>query len=246
VTSEKKNTVGLISSVLLEGDLLIKELGLAWKRKQQGLLWYEGRKSGQEIVFCISGIGKTNAAHAATLLVKDHSPSLVVNFGIGGAYPSSRLHIGDIAVATREVYADEGVWLKDGFHSLELMGIPLARNRGKTLFNEFPLDKRLAWKALKSAELIADVASGTFATVSTCTGTKKRGVEISKRLNAICENMEGAAVAHICSLYGPRFVEIRGVSNMVEDRDTSKWNIGLAAGNCQRAVIEFLKRERIN
>jgi futalosine hydrolase len=242
---EKKKTVGLISSVLFEGDLLILELGLTLKRKSRGLSWYEGRAAGWEIVFCISGIGKTNAAHAATLLAKDHSPSLVLNFGIGGAYPSSGLGIGDIAVAAREVYADEGVWLKGGFHSLKIMGIPLARNREKTHFNEFPVDKKLTGKALKSAKLISGAASGTFATVSTCTGTKKRAGEISKRYDAICENMEGAAVAHICFLSGLRFVEMRGISNMVEDRDTSKWDIGLAAGNCQKAVIEFLKREGI-
>jgi len=40
--------------------------------------------------------------------------------------------------------------------------------------------------------------------------------------------MEGAAVAHICSMYGIPVIEIRGISNIIEDRDMKKWNIPLA------------------
>jgi futalosine hydrolase len=84
------------------------------------------------------------------------------------------------------------------------------------------------------------VKSGPFLTLSTCTGTSKRVKELEKTFHAICENMEGAAVAHICTLYGIPMVEIRGISNVVEDRDKKKWNIKLASKNCQKVVIEFL------
>jgi nucleoside phosphorylase len=40
--------------------------------------------------------------HAATLHRK-FSPSAVINFGIGGAYPSGA-EIGDIAIADKEIY----------------------------------------------------------------------------------------------------------------------------------------------
>ena len=52
--------------------------------------------------------------------------------------------------------------------------------------------------------------------------------------------MEGAAVAHVCAMYKIPVIEMRGVSNIVEDRDRSKWDLALAAENCQKAVIEVL------
>ncbi|MCG2813516.1 MAG: hypothetical protein L6245_02435, partial [Thermodesulfovibrionales bacterium] len=82
--------------------------------------------------------------------------------------------------------------------------------------------------------------SGTFVTVSTATGTGRRAREIEKRFDAICENMEGAAVAHVCAMYGIPMLEIRGISNIVEDRDRSKWDVKTAAENCQKTVLTFL------
>jgi futalosine hydrolase len=90
-----------------------------------------------------------------------------------------------------------------------------------------------------------NVRIGAFVTVSTTTGTDKRAREIEKRFNAICENMEGAAVAHVCAMYGIPMVEIRGISNIVEDRDRSKWDIKKAAENCQKIILALIKEGRI-
>lgn len=201
-------------------------------------------------------MGKVNAAHAATNLAHEYSPSLLLNIGIGGAYPSSGLSVGDIAVAEKEIYGDEGVILKNGFYGTDFIGIPLLMKGRKKYFNEFSLDRHLTIKAVRAAQLIthhpapggssgADsspitVKQGTFLTFSTCTGTKKRAAELEKRYGAICENMEGAAIAHICTLYSIPFVEMRGISNIIEARDLSRWNIKLAAENCQKAALEFL------
>jgi futalosine hydrolase len=194
-------------------------------------------------------MGKVNAAHAAAVLIERFSPAAIILFGIGGAYPSSGLCIGDIAVAEKEVYGDEGVLTKEGFRTTDFIGIPLVKKGGRRLYNEFRLDKRLAGLACKSSGLgskrsprVPAVCSGTFLTLSTCTGTRRRALELEKRFGAICENMEGAAVAQVCSCYGVPFAEVRGISNIVEDRDLKRWDIPLAAGNAQRAVVELLRR----
>ena len=200
-----------------------------------------GAIAGKRVFFGVSGIGKTNAAHAATVLIEKFSPSCIVSFGIGGSYISSGLRVGDIAVAEKEVYADEGVLLKDGLHSFEITGIPLLKVRGRKYFNEFPADRRLSRLALKASGTVAHCKSGVFLTVSACTGTGKRAGELAEKFVPICENMEGAAVAHICRIYGIPFVEVRGISNIVEDRDMKKWDIELASENCQKAVLQFLE-----
>ena len=238
--------IALISSVPEEGKLLIRQL----KKKSvvAGKPAYKGRIHGKEIIYMISGMGKTNAAHATTMLIEKFSPSVIILFGAGGAYPSSGLRVGDIAVAEKEVYGDEGVQLKDGFQGTDFIGIPLLKKGGRKYFNEFPLHAKMLKVVKSSLELIAHrsslitgVKSGAFVTVSTCTGTKKKARELEKRFGAVCENMEGAPVAHLCTLYGVPLVEVRGISNIVEDRDRKKWNMKLATENCQRAVVELLK-----
>jgi len=238
--------IALISSVPEEGKLFTRQL----KKKSivAGKHLYKGRIHGGNVVYMVSGMGKTNAVHGATILLEKFSPSMLILFGVGGAYPSSGLRVGDIAVAEKELYGDEGVMTGDGFLGIEFIGIPLAVKGGKKYFNEFPLDKELAGKALGSLMSVTQpsagsiaAGSGRFVTVSTCTGTRKRALELQKRFGSICENMEGAAVAHICTLYGTPMIEIRGISNIVGDRNSAKWDIRLAAENCQEVVMEVLK-----
>ncbi len=251
----KRYLIGVISSVAEEGALLIGELKKSRNSKNlrvpvsPRLRVYYGTIDGYDIVYMISGMGKTNAAHAATVLIEKYSPDLVVLFGVGGAYPSTGLKVGDIAVAEEEIYGDEGVLDREGFHGAEFIGIPLLKRGRKRYFNKFPLDRTLASRAAEVSELISRhsspvtaARSGVFVTVSTCTGTRKRALELRKKFDAICENMEGASVAHICAIYERPMIELRGISNVVEDRDPSKWNIKLAAENCQRSLMQLLKK----
>lgn len=227
--------IGLISATSVEGGAIRRRL----KKKENN--FYTGKIGTHKIVHAASGIGKANASHTTTLLIEGFSPSLIINFGIGGAYPSSGLGTGDIAVAEREIYGDEGLWLKDGFHTIDSIDIPLLKKGRKQYFNEFMLDRKLIKKVMDSNRPVTNVKYGRFVTVSTCTGTSKRAKELEKRFNAICENMEGAAVAHICAIYGIPMLEIRGISNIVEDRDKDKWDIKTAAENCRRVLLQFLE-----
>ena len=54
--------------------------------------------------------------------------------------------------------------------------------------------------------------------------------------------MEGAAVAHVAHLYGVPVGEVRGISNIVTDRDTSSWRIAEAAAAAQEAVLAWIAR----
>jgi futalosine hydrolase len=180
-------------------------------------------------------MGVTNAAHAATVICERFSPRRIVVFGIGGAYPGSGLKIGNVVIAQKEVYADTGVLLKDGLHGVETTGIELLKKGRKKFFNEFPLDSRLLKKALRELD---GIESGIFATVNATTGTLKRAREIKDRFGAVCENMEGAAVAHVCARYGIPVLEIRGISNIVPRRDG--WDREGAARNSQEALLKVL------
>ncbi len=239
--------IGLISSVPEEGSLILRNIKGCRVSAFPHLRIIQGKVKDKAVLYAVSGLGKSNAAHAATVLIEKYSPDMFILFGVGGAYPSSGLSVGDIAVAEKEIYGDEGLLTKEGFQGMEFIRIPLLEKGRKKYFNEFPLDKRLARRCLSILELAhsplplaTEVKTGPFVTVSACTGTKKRALELEKKHNAICENMEGAAVAHVCAMYKIPVIEMRGVSNIVEDRDRSKWDLARAAENCQKAVIVVL------
>ncbi len=229
--------LALLSSVPFESDKVLTGIRGIREVKIAGKPAYKGKLFGRGVLLMNTGIGKVNAAHSATAVIEHFSIRHVVNFGIGGAYPGAGLGIGDVAVASKEIYGDEGVITSKGWSGVKEIGIPLVKAGGKKYFNEFPLDKKLT----KDIRGSFKIRSGNFITVSSSTGTRKRALELENRFNAVCENMEGAAVAQVCTLYKIRMIEIRGISNVVGVRDKRRWDIELASENCQQAVLEMIK-----
>lgn len=185
----------------------------------------------------VTGMGKTNAAHALTRLLEREPVCGVVSFGIAGAYAGSNLGIGDTALASEAVYGDEGVQTPTGWIGTDGIGIPLVQHPERPLFNSFPLDRsRVAVAAggLAAAGLTARI--GRFVTVSCCAGTTQLGAERAERFGGLCEDMESAALAHVCTLYSVPFLAVRAISNLVKDRDLSCWRLAEAIDAACRAV----------
>lgn len=226
---------GIIASTHLEAGQIVQRLNKPNELVVYEKTFYQGILGiNAPAVICICGVGKANAAHGATLLIEQFKPSIVYIIGVAGAYPSSELDIGEVVIAEKEIYGDEGVLSRDGFHTTEAINLPLLSLRGISYFNEFPLLIPQRFRNLKK---------GAFVTVSTCTGRLDRAREIEKQFHPLCENMEGAAVAHICTLYRIPAVEMRGISNIIGDRDPGPLNrsdILLAADNVQRVFLERL------
>ena len=242
--------IALLSAVSFESEKIPALLNRVRTKSIAGKTVYLGQLSNVNVLLINTGIGKVNAAHAATAVIENFSVQQVINFGIGGAYPASGLYIGDVAVAAKEIYGDEGVINSGGWSDMKAIGIPFVQTKNKKFFNEFPNLKNPPIPPLLKGgkkglqkERFEDfvIKSGTFVTVSTATGTHKRAIELEKSFHAICENMEGAAIAHICTIYNIPMLEIRGISNIVGIRDKRKWDIRRASGNCQKVVLESIK-----
>ena len=224
----------ILSSMPFESEKVIALTKKVRTAKVAGKTVYRGKLSGHDVLLLNSGLGKVNAAHAATCLIENYPVKGVINIGVGGAYPGSGLKIGDVAIASKEIYGDEGVITSKGWDSLKKIGIPLVLDGKKKYFNEFLLNNSLLIKS----QLVTK--SGPFITVSSTTGTRKRAIELEKRFDAICENMEGAAIAQVCTIYKIPMLEIRGISNKVGERDKRKWDLGLASENCQKLLLKLL------
>lgn len=178
----------------------------------------------------ITGVGPVETAVRLTaFLAQTTSPlSGVVNIGVAGAYildGRDNARVLDICLAERELLADFGL-------CSEIEVQPL---RGERLAIEdtFDLDPAL----LHRAESLLAAASipyrrGVFATVSCASATRTRGDMLARRHQALCENMEGAAAARACRHFGLPMLELRCISNLVEDRNLQNWHLQKACARC--------------
>jgi futalosine hydrolase len=232
----------IIAATPQEIVLLEHALGTAVRLKTVAFDYAEGRLGSLPVVICAGGIGKINAATATTALIERHHPRLVINTGCAGAYLESGLSIGELAVASEEFLADEGVLTSMGWQDLRYMAIPTLVRGNRLYHNSLPLSKHAAEKAMQLADYYGvNLVRGRFVTISTCSGTRQRGEDLFRSLRGICENMEGAAVAQVCLRYGIDCLEIRGISNHVDERDMKTWDIPRAVEAAQRFVLKYVE-----
>jgi futalosine hydrolase len=176
-----------------------------------------------------TGVGPVNAAHAVTLFLAGTGAQAIVVCGVGGAYPAAGLRVGDVACAETECYGDLGASSPSGFLDMKALGFPVVETPIQ-LFNELPM------------QLFPVERRVRFVTVSSCTGTDSAARAIEQRTGGAVESMEGAAIAHVAHLHGVPVGEVRGISNMVTDRDTSSWRLKEAASAAQEAVLSWIAR----
>jgi len=203
--------------------------------------WTRGILGNHPVILIETGIGLVNTTHALTVALQQIKPDLVIQTGIGGAYLQAHLNIGDLVIASEENYAELGVITPKGWHPANEIGIPVLKT-DRDYFNTFPLDTDLANEAqtiLKRNQ--ENVMVGPFVTVQQCSGRTDIGNGLAQQFNAICENMEGVAAAQICLQYNIPFLELRAISNQVEDRNKDAWNIPLSLARAQTATAKLIQ-----
>ena len=186
------------------------------------------RCTDERVRIIVTGVGPVNAAHATTIAIIENRPDVIVVCGVGGTYPGAGLKIGDVISAEIEIYGDLGAQSPTCFLDMKALGFPVIA-KPSPLFNELPL------------QVFPTAARARFVTVSTCTGTDSVAHEIASRTSGAVENMEGAAVAHVAQLHGIAVGEVRGISNLVTNRDVKTWKLKEAAVAAQEAVISWLE-----
>jgi futalosine hydrolase len=110
---------------------------------------------------------------------------------------------------------------------MKALGFPVVETPAP-LFNELPM------------QLFPAARRVPFVTLTTCTGTDQNARAIQSRTRGAVENMEGAAVAHVAHLHGVPVGEVRGISNIVTDRDTRSWRLNEAAVAAQEALLSWI------
>lgn len=239
--------IALLAAVRAETELIRASLGECRQTAVNGIDVFHGELYGHAVCLAHSGIGKAAAAATAVTLLANFPAQALWLFGCGGAYPGSGLLIGDLALADREIFGDEGVATAGGFRDLATMGLAM-REAPEPRHNSWPVDRALHdWAQPLLAEHVAGSArlrSGPFVTLSACTGTTAGAADMASRTGGICENMEGAAVALACQQLAVPLLEVRGISNLVEDRDRRRWDLAAGMTAAQHAILALLKAAR--
>lgn len=193
---------------------------LGGKRLQLPAAWEcLSLEGGFDIV--LTGVGKSNASGATGRVLDPSVHRAVFSAGIAGMLPGSGLELLDVVVADRSVFADEGIGTESGFVPMDEAG-----------FGAFP-DGRMHTDHDPGDVLrmiSADARRGGVATVSWCSGSDGCAEGVVSRTGAICEAMEGAAVALAARRIDPtvRTGELRVVSNTTGDRARQRWVLDAA------------------
>ncbi len=167
----------------------------------------------------------------------DQPVRAVLNFGIGGAYlqPIGTLQpaLLDICLAEQEVFGDFGI-------SLPRRWFPLIGRLPESSSLLLMTGLREAGRRLLEGHGLA-CHSGVFITVNAVSGTLRRGEMLRARWQGLCENMEGAAVARVCREFSLPCLELRAISNYVEDRQPANWRLHEACREAGRAAALIIK-----
>ncbi|MBA3015796.1 MAG: futalosine hydrolase [Desulfobulbaceae bacterium] len=177
----------------------------------------------------VAGIGWLESAVNLTRFLAHHSGSFqaIINCGVAGAFVGAGPDLLDICLAETEDLADVGILQSDGIHPFDTILVP----------THFPLDPTLLTRAKATLQKNGiQPWSGPFVSVMAVSGTLSRGEELRSRFCALCENMEGAAVARTAQEFHLPCLEIRAISNMVVNRALSAWRLAEASQRCAEAL----------
>ena len=174
--------IALLAAVPEETNLIRAALQDFAQESVNGVTLTSGTISGRKITLAHSGIGKAAAAATAVSLLSSCRPEALLLFGCGGAYLGATLALGDLALASGEVFGDEGVATPAGFRNLAETKLAMRRTPER-FYNNWPVDNELhdwAQPLLQghATENKIRLRSGPFVTVSTCTGSTVVATEI--------------------------------------------------------------------
>src|SRR5262249_6424052 len=114
------------------------------------------------------------------------------------------------------------------FLDMQKLGLPLIAGES-AVFNRFPLD------------LFPAKRRAPFVTCSTCTGNELKAAALAARTGGGVAAMVGAARVPFVPPPGRQVGEVRGISNLVGNRDRKGWRVHNAAAAARASLIDWIE-----
>jgi len=189
---------------------------------------YTGTINNKEFLLVLGGVGKVNAARVCQIITDNFDLDLIINVGSAGGL-NENLNIGDIVLGEKLVQHDFDV---------------TAFGREKGFIPEtgkfFESDKILLEKCENIKIDNQKIVTGTIASGDIFLTDTNLKEKIKQDFNAACVEMEGAAIAQVCTLNNIPFLVIRSISDIPNGKNEIDFNeyLKLASKNC----AEFVKQ----
>ena len=200
--------LGIIGAMEVEVETLVESLTEKEAHTKAGRTYYTGKLGQLAVVVVQCGVGKVNAAICAQTLCDHFGVTHLVNTGIAGSLNAS-LDIGDLVISTDAMYHDF-----DCVH----FGYEMGRVPGMNV-TAFPADPEMLRLAYSAGESVhpGHCRQGRIASGDLFVAEKAAKEAIICKTQALCTEMEGAAIAHTAYLNGVPFVIIRAISDKADD-----------------------------
>lgn len=205
--STKKKPVAIIGAMDEEISELLKHSKVNSETKWNVLSFIHAEIENQKVVIVKSGVGKVFAAMISEKLIDEFDPKAVIFTGVAGAL-NSELNIGDVVVSTDCIQ-----------HDLDVQALGFMR--GAIPFTEyrvFKADPMLREYALKTRIRGNKVIAGRILTGDQFI-TKhemKDHKYLVDELKGDAIEMEGGAVAQVCTLSNVPFLIVRTMSDKAD------------------------------
>lgn len=231
----KPHCIGIIGAMEQEIDLLRAQLQQPESHTfGQGIVIYTGTLHDKEIVLCLSGIGKVNAAIATTLLIEHFSPDCIINTGSAGGI-GKNLKVGDVVIGSEISHHDADV-TAFGYVYGQLPKQPA----------RFAADTDLT--------AAAEYAARAFGKVQIVQGLIVSGDQFVHDSNKISHirshfadaqavEMEAAAIAQTCYRLNKPFVIIRAISDSADEKAETSFEVFLetASKHSAQMVLQLIQ-----
>ena len=219
----------IISATSLEIKPLISGLGKG-RVLQHHVTRYKYKH--YQIDILITGVGMVPTAVFTSVVLGKYKYDAVINAGICGCF-NTDISIGTVLNIVSDCLPEPGA--EDGEHFLSLIALKLLDQ------DEFPFSGgKLINDSVFESKLLNNLLLATGVTVNTVHGNAVSIQSFMKRQHVDVESMEGAAFMFSCKLHKTRHIQIRSVSNYIEDRDVTRWNVPLAVKNLNQLLFDLL------
>ncbi|SFA69619.1 adenosylhomocysteine nucleosidase [Lentibacillus halodurans] len=224
-------TIGIIGAMDEEIALLRTNMTDKEETEVVNCLFVQGKLSGRDVVLLKSGIGKVNAAMAATILHERFSPALIINTGSAGGFASD-LDVGDIVISTQVVH-----------HDVDVTAFGYAYGQVPDMPAMYAADTDLVANAGQAiAQLGVHYHEGMIATSDSFMGDPEKVDEVRKKFpTMMAAEMEAAAIAQVCYQYETPFVVIRALSDIAGKQSSISFDTFLetAAKNAASLILKM-------
>ena len=200
--------LGIIGAMQVEVEILLGAMEDKKITHKAGSTFCEGKLEGLDVVVVQCGVGKVNAAICAQILCDLYAVTHIVNTGIAGSL-CAELDIGDLVVSSDAMYHD-----MDAVH----FGYPFGKVPGMDTV-AFPADKKLMEYAFDAAEAVnpGHTKVGRVASGDQFVAEKALKERIIANTQALCTEMEGAAIAQTAYRNDIPVVILRAISDKADD-----------------------------